>query len=166
MIDLADFIGIGVATIGFILHQCIILPAAFPQLVGDIEKLIGLIVAAIVRQQLLLAHGTRGAIEITGDDVPAEAPFGQMIERRKAARERIWRFITQVGGDAKTQMLRYAGHAGNQHQRIVHRQLNRLFGGQANALLIDVIHAENIGDKQPIKQPALQQARQIQPVIQ
>jgi len=117
-----------------------------------------------VAKQLRLPHRPRGAVEITGNNVPAHAAISEMVEGGKTAGKRVWRLVAQVGGQPEAEVLGDAGHRRHQHQRIVNRQLHRLASGQRNPLLIDVIHAEDIGNKQPVKQAALQGTRQVQPV--
>jgi hypothetical protein len=38
-------------------------------------------------------HALGGTVQIPGDDVPADAPAGQMIERRKPARQCVRMFV-------------------------------------------------------------------------
>ena len=103
-----------------------VLPASFPELVDDLHVFLGQVVAAVVLRLLGQAHAARGAVEIAGDDVPADATLGQMVERRHAAGEGIGRLVGQVAGDAKAEIARGVGHRRHQQQRIVHRDLHRV----------------------------------------
>ncbi len=89
-----------------------------------------------------------------------------MIERGHAAGEQIGRFIGEVGGEAETEIFRHRSHGRYQQQRVVDRQLDRLFQRDIHRVLIDVVHADDVGDEQPVEQPALQQLRQFGPVLE
>ncbi len=89
-----------------------------------------------------------------------------MVEGREAPGERVGRLVGEVGGDAEAQVLRDPGHGRDQHQRVVHRQLDGLARGQLDAVLVDVVDAEDIGDEQAVEQAALQQPGQLGPVAQ
>ena len=54
-------------------NQRAIFPAAFPQLVGQLQKVLGPVIAAVVRIQTILPQTPRPAIHIAGHDVPAYA---------------------------------------------------------------------------------------------
>ena len=84
----------------------VILPASFPELVDHLHIFVGDIVAVVMRGLLVLAGAAGGAVEIAGDDVPADPAFGQMIERRHPPRERVGRLVGQVAGHAETEMFR------------------------------------------------------------
>ncbi len=89
-----------------------------------------------------------------------------MVEGREPPGERVGRLVGEVGGDAETQVLGDPGHGRDQHQRVVHRQLDGFAGGHLDAALVDVVDAEDIGDEQAVEQAALQQQRQLGPAAQ
>ncbi|MNN43955.1 hypothetical protein D3C81_1582210 [compost metagenome] len=89
-----------------------------------------------------------------------------MIEGGEAPGERVGRLVGEVGGDAEAQVPRDARHGRDQHQWVVHRQLDGFLGRQVDAVLVDVVDAEDIGEKQTVEQPALQQLRQFGPVAE
>ena len=64
------------------------------------------------------------AVQVTGDDVPADAALGQVVQRGHAAGKLIGRLIGQVSGDAKTQVLRDSGHGRDQQHWVAHRHLH------------------------------------------
>ncbi|VTT28100.1 Uncharacterised protein [Klebsiella pneumoniae] len=119
-----NFCRIGVAALLAVGEHCTLLPAALPQLVADVEKLVRLVVALVVAKQLRLPHRPRGAVEITGNNVPAHAAISEMVEGGKTAGKRVWRLVAQVGGQPEAEVLGDAGHRRHQHQRIVNRQLH------------------------------------------
>ncbi len=143
-----------------------VLPASLPQLVDHLHVVLGHGIARVVAGLLALAHALRGAVQVAGDDVPADAPVGQMVQRRHAAGERIGRLERQRAGDAEAQVLRHQRHRRDQQQRVVHRHLHRLFQRGARAAAIHVVDAQHVGEKQRVKPPALQCAREIGPVAQ
>jgi hypothetical protein len=131
-----------------------------------LQVLIGLIVAPVMLDLLGQAHGLGGAVEVAGDDIPAHTTTGQVVQGRHASCEQIRRFVGQVGGQAKAEVFGDGSHRRNQQQRVVDRQLDGLFEWHINRLLIHVVDTHDVGDKQPVKQPALQQLRQFRPVLQ
>src|SRR5205823_4729638 len=62
---------------------------ALPQLVDDLHVFFGDLVARVVLRLSRKPDALGGAVQISGDDVPADAPAGQMIERRKPAGQRV-----------------------------------------------------------------------------
>jgi len=77
-----NFAGIGIKTTLAVDDEGIILPAAFPELIADVEKLIRLSVTLVMRQQLFVTHRPCGTVQVAGDDVPANPPLRKMVERR------------------------------------------------------------------------------------
>src|SRR5437879_4201013 len=71
----------------------VVFPAAFPQLVDDLHVFFGDIVAVVMGVLAGLAHALGGAVEIAGDDVPADAAIGEVIEGRHPAGEWIGRLV-------------------------------------------------------------------------
>ncbi len=115
---------------------------------------------------LVTAQATGGAVEITGDHVPADPALRQMVERRHPPREGKGRLIGQSDGDAEAQMARRLRHGRHQEQRVVDRHLDgvlqRGIGGSAE----HVIDAEHIGEEQAVELSPLQRLRQLHPVIE
>ena len=58
-----------------------------------------------------------------------------------------------------------AAHRRDQQQRIDQRHLHCAAQSRVSSAAIDVLHAENIGQKQPVEQPALQQPRHVHPMV-
>ena len=146
--------------------DCAVFPASFPELVHNLHVFLGDVVTAVVLRLLSEAHAACGAVEITGDDVPADAAFRQVIERRHAAGERIGRFVGQVAGDAKSQVLRGVGHRRDQQQWIVHRDLHGVADRGVRRTVEYVVDAKDVSKKQAIEQAALQRARERHPVLE
>ena len=144
----------------------VVLPASFPELVDDLHIFVGDVVAVVMRGLLVLAGAARGAVEIAGDDVPADPPLGQMIERRHPPRERVGRLEGEIGGDAEAEMFGHRRHRRDQQQRLVRRRLRRVFQRRVGAVAEDVVDAEHVGQEQPVEAAALQRLGQIEPVGQ
>ncbi|MDT4869322.1 hypothetical protein FQZ97_1043460 [compost metagenome] len=110
------------------------------------------------------AHGASGALQVAGDDVPADPAFAEVIQGRHAPGEQIGRVVAQVGRDAEAQVAGHSGHGGNQQQRIVDRQLDALLQGQVHTALVDVVDTHYVRQEQAVEQAALQQSGQFGPV--
>ena len=143
-----------------------VLPASLQQFVDHLQILIGIVIAGVVVGLSLLADIARPALQIGGDDVPAHPPFGQMVERRQTTGEGVRMLKRQRGGQTEAQMLRHQRHRSDQGQRIVDRHLRRLADRRVAAAVQHVVDAKHVGDKQPVELAALQQSRQIHPVLQ
>ena len=144
----------------------VVLPAAFPELVDHLHIFVGDVVAVVMPGLLVLAGGLGRAVEIAGHHVPADPPFGEVVERRHPPRERIGRLVGQVGGDAKSEMFGHGGHRRDQQQGIVGRRLRRVAQRRVGAAAEHVVDPEHVGEKQPVEPPALQRFGQIDPVRQ
>jgi hypothetical protein len=70
-----------------------VFPAALPQLVHDLHVFFGNFVARVVIWLSRKPNALGGAAEISGDDVPADTAAGQMIKRRKPARQHVRMFV-------------------------------------------------------------------------
>ena len=151
---------------GAVAQHGVVLPASFPKLVDHLHVFLGHVVAAVVLRLLRQAHAARGAVEIAGDDVPADAALGQVIERRHAAGEGIGRLVGQVAGDAEAEMLRGIGHGRHQQQRVVHRDLHRVADRGVRRVMEHVVDAEDVGQEQTVEQPAFQCLRQRHPMVE
>src|SRR5262245_49183241 len=57
-----------------------IFPTRFPQLVADLDIFIGDLIPLIMRRQSRLPQVPCPALQVGGDDIPADPPFGEMIE--------------------------------------------------------------------------------------
>ena len=144
----------------------VVLPAAFPELVDHLHIFVGDVVAVVMRGLLVLAGAARGAVEIAGHDVPADAAFGEMVERRHPPRKRIGRLVGQVGGHPEAEIFGHRGHRRDQQQRIVAGRLRGVAQRRIRAVAEHVVDAEHVGEKQAVEPPALQRLGQIDPVGQ
>ena len=140
-------------------------PSCLPTACDGLHEVVGDGVAVVVRGQFL-AQGARGAGLVAGDDVPADASARQMVQRGHAAREHIGIGVAQIGGDAEAQVAGGVRHRRHQQQRIVHRRLHRLAQRDAGIAFQPVHHAQRVGQEQAVELAALQDAGQLDPVVQ
>ena len=108
--------------------------------------------------------GTGCAVEVAGDDVPADTSLGEVVQRGHTACKQIGRLIAQVGGNPKAEVLGHAGHGRNQQHRVIHGHLHRTSQGRIRAGAQHVIHAHDIGKKQAVKQTGFQPLGVVGPV--
>ncbi len=80
--DPVDLRGVGEDPGGAVADDGVVLPAALPELVTDLEVLVGDVVAVVVGHLGGLAEVAGAAVEVGGDDVPADAAVGEVVERR------------------------------------------------------------------------------------
>ena len=74
----------------------------------------------------------RRAVEIAGDDVPADAALGEVVERRHPPRERVRGSIGRRRRDAEPEVLGDGRHRRHHQQRVVHRHLRTRPQGDAS----------------------------------
>lgn len=89
-----------------------------------------------------------------------------MVKGGKPAGEQVGRLVGEVGGEAEPQVAGHRGHGRDQQQRVVDRQLDRFLERHVHRALVDVVDPDDIGDEQPVEQPALQQLGQLGPVLE
>ena len=166
VLDPMHFRRIGENAARAVAENGVVLPASFPELVDQLHIFVRDLVAVVMRGLLVLAGAAGGAVEIAGHHVPADPAFGQVIERRHSAGKRVGRLEGEVAGDAEAEILRHRRHRRNQHQRLIGRRLRGIAQRCVRAAAEHVIDAEHIGEKQPVKPPALQRLRQIEPIGQ
>src|SRR6516225_3719806 len=105
-----------------------------------------------------------GAVEIPGDDIPADATAGQMIERRKPARQNVWIFVGDRAGNPEAEVAGDVGHRRDQQQRIIDRHLDGLRYRRVRRPAVDIVDTEHIGQKERVELAALEELRQLDPV--
>lgn len=106
------------------------------------------------------------ALQVRGDDVPAGAALGQVVEGRQPAGKWVRVFEGQRGSQAKAQVLGDQCHRRDQLQRIVDRHLRRLADRRVTVAVVDVIDAQHVGDEQAVELAAFEDLRQVGPVFQ
>ncbi len=143
-----------------------VFPTAFPEFVTNLQILLCVVVARVVFGKGFLAQVLRAAFQIRGDDIPACAPLGQVIQRRQATGKRIRMFERQRRRQAEAQVLGHQRHGRDELQRVINRHLGGLANRRLAVAAIHVINAQHIGNEQPIELAALEDFRQIGPVFE
>jgi hypothetical protein len=146
-----------------IVNDGVVLPATLPELVHDLHEFVGHGVTFVVRNLIVAAEIARRAVKRRGDDVPADAAIGQMVERRHLAREQIWQLVERSDGDAEAEMPRRRRHGRDRQQRIVGRRLQPFAQGLVGIAAIDVENAERVGNEQTVELPALERLGELDP---
>ena len=145
----ADPSGIGRVEPGFTVPvDGVVGPAPFPQLVDGLHVVVGDFVAVVMRDLVRQAHRPSGALEVAfGNDVPADAAFGEVVERRHASGENVWRFVAEVGRHAEAKVGGGVRHGGHEQERVVHRNLDRVTQRRARAAAINVVDTQHVGQE-------------------
>ncbi|MNZ94136.1 hypothetical protein D3C78_1132370 [compost metagenome] len=166
VLDLVDLGRVGEQAALAVAYHRVLLPAALEQLVEHLQVFVGVVVALVVAAQRLLAEVARAAVQVGGDDVPADAALGQMVQGGEAAGERIRVLEGERGGQAEAEVLGDQCHRGDQRQRIVDRHLGGLADRRVAVAIQHVVDADHVGDEDAVELAALQQLGQLGPVFQ
>src|SRR5262249_58794922 len=122
MDDAVDLLRPGEDSAGAVAQDGVVLPASLPQLVDYLHIFLGDLVAQVMGALPLEAGALGGAVEIAGDDVPADAALGQVVERRHAAGGRIGGRVGGGGGGGGGRRLGDAGAGPPRQTRADRRQ--------------------------------------------
>jgi hypothetical protein len=164
--DAMHFLRPGEHPLRAVTQHRLVFPAALPQLVDDLHVFFGDLVARVVLRLSRISHTLGGAVQIAGDDVPADAPAGQMVECRKPARQCVRMFVRDRASNPEAQISGDVSHRRDQQQRIVHRHLHRLRDRRIGRPSVDVVDAEHIGEEQRVEFAPLEEPRQLDPVVE
>ena len=99
----------------------VVLPGALPQLVADLEVLGGHVVPLVVRNLLSGTEIAGGAVGVGGDQVPADAAVGEVVEGAELAGQRVRVLVRGRPGQPESEVLRHRGHRGDGHERVAAR---------------------------------------------
>jgi hypothetical protein len=99
--------------------------------------------------------------------IPPNPPLGQMIHRRKPARKMIRLLIRRRNRNPKPNILRGGRHRRDDRERLIHRPLRTRRNGriQVPGSLVHVVAAEDVGDEDAVELCALEELRQLDPVV-
>jgi hypothetical protein len=106
VLDRSDQARIDVAAPAWVVDHRMVIPAGLPELVGDLEILVGLRVALVVGEQPGEPVVTGGAVGIAGDDVPADPAPGQVIQCAELARQVERMLLQGRAGEGETEVGR------------------------------------------------------------
>ena len=165
VVHAVDSCGIGIDAIRAIAQHRAVFPAALPQLVDQLHVFVGQVVAVVVRGLAGQAGGMRRAVEVAGDDIPADAPASQVVQRRHPACKQEGRFVSEVGGDAEAEMLRDGRHRRDQQGRVVHRHLHGAAHRRVGTAAQHVVDTNHVGEKDAVEQAGFQPFRIVGPVV-
>ena len=167
--EVSDFVHLGGvgehAGFAVALHR-VILPGTLPELVKHLEVFVGHVVAVVVLELIVVAHVAGGGGQVAGDDVPADAAVGEVVEGRHAPREGVRVLVAGAGRDAESEVVGDGGHRRNEQHRVVHRNLGAMTDRGLVAATVDVVGAEHVGDEDAIEVAAFEELRQLRPVAQ
>ena len=90
-------------------------------------------------------HRPSRAVQVAGDDVPADTALGQVVQCGHASGKLVGCLVGQVGGDAKAQVLRHSGHGRDQQHWVAHRHLHGATHRGIGTAAQHVVHAQHIG---------------------
>ena len=93
-------------------------------------------------------------------------PFGQMVEGREAARERVGVLEGKRGRQPEAEMLGDERHRRHELQGIVDGDLRRVAKRRVEIAMVDVVDAENVGDEQAVELAALQNLSELDPIFE
>ena len=99
----------------------VVLPRSLPQLVADLEVLRGDVVPLVVRNLLPGTEVAGGAVGVGGDQVPADAAVGQVVQGAVLAGQCVGVLVGGRPGHPEAQVLGDCGHPGDEQQRVVAR---------------------------------------------
>ncbi len=136
------------------------------KLIARREKLLGRLVALVMGAVGFKAHAAGAAVEIAGNDIPADPPAGEVIERREAARQLVGVFVGEVGRDAEAEMFCHQRHRGDQQGRLGVGQLNGVTQRGLRAVAVDVVDAEHVGEEDAVEQAAFGRPGIIHPIVE
>ena len=157
--------GIGVNPRGAISLHRIGGPGFLPQPIEDFHIFIGQIIAIIMRHLPIQPHGARRTIQIARHDIPADAPFSEVIQRGKPPRHQRRAFPGQVARHAKAKVARSRRHGRHNQHGIEQRHLHGIANSRIAIPAMHIINPQHIRQKQPVKQPFFQKPREAHPVF-
>ena len=166
VLDLADAVGVGEQAARPIGGDRVVAPRAFPELVDHLHIFLGDRIAVVMGLLPLRPGALGGAVEIAGDDVPADPAFAEVVEGRHAPGEIEGRFVGQGDGDAEAEIAGRRGHRRDQKDRVVDRDLRAVAERRVGVAAEDVVDAEHIGEEDAVEEPALQRPRQFRPIAE
>jgi hypothetical protein len=137
-----------------------------PQLVGDVEVVVGHVVALVVTGQALETEVRRRVRQVRRDDVPTDPAVRQVVEGGDLTSERERMGLQDRAGEREPEVLGNSGHRGDEQHRIVDRDLHALSYGDLRATPVGVVDAEHVGQEQRVEATGLEDLRQFEPRVE
>ena len=164
VVDVAHLAGVAVDAELPVRDDGVVVPGSLPQLVDDVEELVGDLVAAVVRDLAVESEVPGRVRQIGGDDVPADPPARQVVERRHPSCERERRLVARREGDPEAEVLGDRRHRRDDEQRVVRGDLQPLADGRLGAPAEDVVRPHDIREEHAVEAAVLEQPRELEPV--
>ncbi len=165
VVDVAHLGRVGVDAPLAVGDHRVVVPGAFPELVEHVQVFVGDLVAAVVGHLVVQAEVARGVGQVGGDDVPADAAAGQVVEGAHAPGEGEGRLVGGGEGGAEAQVAGHRGHRRDDQQRVVAGHLHGFAQGRLGAAAEAVVDAHHVGQEDAVEGAVLQQLRQFRPVV-
>ena len=163
VVDGVDSGGVGVAAARGVAEHRVLLPASLPELVGDLQVLLGAGVALVVGRQSAEAEVGPRVGQVGGHDVPGDPAAGDVIQRRDLAGEGEGRHLQHRAGEGEAQVLGRRRHGRDQRHGIVGRDLHRLDDRGLRPGAIEVVGADHVREEERIEAAALKQPGELDP---
>ena len=106
VVDRPDAGRIGIDTALGVGQHSTVRPAALPELVTDVQVVLGPLVARVVLRQRLVAEALCTVLQVRRDDVPRHTPAGEVIERGDLSGEGERVRLQHVAGERKPEDAR------------------------------------------------------------
>ena len=164
--DLMNFLGVGEDATVTVADDGTLFPAAFQQLVENLDIFGGDVIAVVVAPEPALADVLRTTLQIGGDDVPADASLCVMVRRRDTPGECVGMLEGRGRSDADAEMLGRKRNGSRQLQRVIHRDLGCLLDRVIVGALVDIVVANDVGDEDAVEDAAFERAGHILPVVE
>ena len=165
VIDAMHLRGVGEDPGCLVAEERVVLPAALPQGVGDLEELVGAVVAAVVRHHVEAEVGRR-ARQVRRHHVPADATRGEVVERGEAARvgERV--LVGGRHGRAERDPVGDGGERRDVQHRVERRDLHAVPDRRLGSTPVRVVEAEDVAEEEQVHPGVLDAACLVGPVAQ
>ncbi len=135
----ADWVHLAVPGGAAVLHERVLVPGAFPELVGDLE-----------------VFGGRRAGRIVGGDVPRDPPVAGVVKGGDAPGEVGRMLVRARGGEGDAEMVGHVGDRAGQHRRIVARCLEAALERPVAAAAAGDVVGDCVGQEDGVEPAALQ----------
>lgn len=163
--DLADAGGFGVDA-GFPVHaKRVVGPGRFPQTQADLQVVVGLEVALVVRDHRLAEERGRRRLAAAADDVPADASLREVVEGREAAGESGGLLVRRAVGQHDAQLGGGRGDCRHDGDRVRHGHVVPGFDGEGDELAVEGGVAVGVGEEEEVEPSRLQLLGEFGPVL-
>lgn len=166
VVDLVHLVGVGVDAAFAVAQQRAVVPGAFPQLVDDLGVLLGPLIALVVLLAFRQPEVARRVLQRAGDDVPADAPLGGVVEGGDLAGERERMILQHRTGDHQAEVLGGQRQGRNDRRRIVIRDLQALAQIGLPPAAVVVVQSDHVGEEDRVELPAFEELDQFDPRVE